>query len=75
MDITTLIKQYFNKQSADQVTIDVFDRTTIDVVYRRVIELLKGHLNIELGVLQALAYCLYEVLDNVIIHMQINTLV
>lgn len=58
MDITTLIKQYFNKQSADQVTIDVFDRTTIDVVYRRVIELLKGHLNIELGVLQALAYCL-----------------
>lgn len=47
MDITTLIKQYFNKQSADQVTIDVFDRTTIDVVYRRVIELLKGHLNIE----------------------------
>jgi anti-sigma regulatory factor (Ser/Thr protein kinase) len=68
MDITTLIKQYFNEQSADQVTIDVFDRTTIDVVYRRVIELLKGHLNIELGVLQALAYCLYEVLDNVIIH-------
>ena len=58
MDITTLIKQYFNKQSADQVTIDVFDRTTIDTVYRRVIELLKGHLNIELGVLQALAYCL-----------------
>lgn len=56
MDITTLIKQYFNEQSADQVTIDVFDRTTIDVVYRRVIELLKGHLNIELGVLQALAY-------------------
>jgi hypothetical protein len=38
MDITTLIKQYFNKQSADQVTIDIFDRTTIDVVYRRVIE-------------------------------------
>ena len=68
MDITTLIKQYFNKQSAQQVTIDVFDRTTIDAVYRRVIELLKGHFNIELGVLQALAYCLYEVLDNVIIH-------
>ena len=57
MDITTLIKQYFGQKSAQQVSIDVFDKATIDVVYRRVIELLKGHLNIELGVLQALAYC------------------
>lgn len=70
MDITTLIKQYFGQKSAQQVSIDVFDKATIDVVYRRVIELLKGHLNIELGVLQALAYCLYEVLDNVIIHAE-----
>jgi anti-sigma regulatory factor (Ser/Thr protein kinase) len=70
MDVTTLIKRYIGVETASSVSIDVFDRDTIDAVYRRVIGVLKGHLNIELGVLQALSYCFYEVLDNVLIHAE-----
>ena len=70
MDITTLIKRYIGVETASNVSIDVFDKDTIDAVYRRVIGVLKGHLNIELGVLQALSYCFYEVLDNVLIHAE-----
>ena len=50
MDVTTLIKRYIGVETASSVSIDVFDRDTIDAVYRRVIGVLKGHLNIELGV-------------------------
>ena len=70
MDVTTLIKRYIGIETASSVSIDVFDRDTIDAVYRRVIGVLKGHWNIELGVLQALSYCFYEVLDNVLIHAE-----
>lgn len=70
MEVTTLIKQYIGAEAASRVSIDVFDKDTIDAVYRRVIGVLKGHLNIELGVLQALSYCFYEVLDNVLIHAE-----
>ena len=70
MDVTTLIKRYIGVDTPSSVSIDVFDRDTIDAVYRRVIGVLKGHLNIELGVLQALSYCFYEVLDNVLIHAE-----
>ena len=51
MDVTTLIKRYIGVEAASNVSIDVFDRDTIDAVYRRVIGVLKGYLNIELGVL------------------------
>ena len=70
MEVTTLIKQYIGVEAASRVSIDVFDKETIDAVYRRVIGVLKGYLNIELGVLQALSYCFYEVLDNVLIHAE-----
>lgn len=52
MEVTTLIKQYIGVEAASRVSIDVFDKDTIDAVYRRVIGVLKGYLNIELGVLQ-----------------------
>ena len=70
MEVTTLIKQYIGVEAASRASIDVFDKDTIDAVYRRVIGVLKGYLNIELGVLQALSYCFYEVLDNVLIHAE-----
>lgn len=57
MEVTTLIKQYIGVEATSRVSIDVFDKDTIDAVYRRVIGVLKGYLNIELGVLQALSYC------------------
>lgn len=66
MDISSLIKEYFNTQEA--VTIDVFDAGSIYSVYQRVIGVLTQHIEIETTVLQALSYCFYEVLDNVLTH-------
>lgn len=67
MNVSTLIKQYFVSHS-DDVAIDVFDEKNIYAVYQRVIETLTRHINIETTLLQALNYCFYEILDNVLIH-------
>jgi hypothetical protein len=67
MNLTTLIKQYF-PLSGNDVTIDVFDEKNIYDVYQRVVGVLTQYLEIETTVLQAVSYCFYEMLDNVLIH-------
>lgn len=67
MNVSTLIRQYFASHNQD-VAIDVFDEKNIYAVYKRVIETLTLHVNIETTLLQALNYCLYEILDNVLTH-------
>lgn len=67
MNVSTLIKQYFAPHG-DDVAIDVFDEKNIYAVYQRVIETLTKHVNIETTLLQALNYCFYEILDNVLTH-------
>lgn len=66
MDIAFLLNKYFN--GATEVSIDVFDAQTLNDVYGDVINALTAHLEIEVSVLQALSYCLYEMMDNVHIH-------
>lgn len=67
MNVATLLKQYFS-DARETATIDVFDAESIYIVYQRVVAALNTYLEIELGVLQAMSYCFYEVLDNVLIH-------
>ena len=66
MNISSVIKQYFN--NALDVSIDVFDGVNIYAVYQRVIGVLTQHMDIETTMLQALSYCFYEILDNVLTH-------
>ena len=67
MNLTTLIKQYFSSKNED-LTIDVFDEKNIYDVYQRVVGVLTQYIEIETTVLQAVSYCFYEILDNVLIH-------
>ncbi len=67
MDLSSLIRQYFPTYDND-VTIDVFDEKNIYDVYHRVVSVLTQHLDIETTVLEAMSYCFYEILDNVLIH-------
>ena len=66
MDVAFLLDRYF--KGTNNVSIDVFDAQTLNAVYRDVIKTLTSHFEIEVSVLQALSYCLYEVMDNVHIH-------
>lgn len=66
MYVAFILDKYF-KGTAD-VSIDVFDAQTLNAVYRDVINAMTSHLEIEVSVLQALSYCLYEMMDNVHIH-------
>ena len=66
MDVAFLLNKYFNV--AKDVSIDVFDAQTLNNVYQDVVSALTAHLEIEVSVLQALSYCLYEMMDNVHIH-------
>lgn len=50
------------------MSIDVFDAQTLNAVYRDVVKAMTSHFDIEVSVLQALSYCLYEMMDNVHIH-------
>ena len=52
----------------DDITIDVFDEKNIYEVYQRVVGVLTQHIDIETTVLQAMSYCFYEILDNVLTH-------
>jgi anti-sigma regulatory factor (Ser/Thr protein kinase) len=67
MNLSSLIKQYFPSTS-DDITIDVFDEKNIYDVYQRVVNILTQHIEIETTVLQAMSYCFYEILDNVLTH-------
>ena len=66
MDVTFLLDRYF--KDVKNVSIDVFDAQTLNAVYRDVVNVLTAHFVIEVSVLQALSYCLYEIMDNVHIH-------
>lgn len=66
MDIAFLLDKYF--KGAEKVSIDVFDAQTLNSVYKDVINAMTSHFEIEVSVLQALSYCLYEMMDNVYIH-------
>ena len=67
MNLSTLIKQYF-PASENDVTIDVFDERNIYAVYHRVVSVLTQYIDIETTVLEAMSYCFYEILDNVLTH-------
>jgi anti-sigma regulatory factor (Ser/Thr protein kinase) len=66
MDVAFLLDKYF--KGAENVSIDVFDAQTLNTVYKDVINAMTSHFEIEVSVLQALSYCLYEMMDNVHIH-------
>ena len=66
MDIAFLLDKYF--KGAEKVSIDVFDAQTLNTVYKDVVTTMTSHFEIEVSVLQALSYCLYEMMDNVHIH-------
>lgn len=66
MDVAFLLNKYF--KGVKNVSIDVFDAQTLNSVYRDVIKAMTSHFEIEVSVLQALSYCLYEMMDNVHIH-------
>lgn len=66
MDVAFLLDKYF--KGAKNVSIDVFDAQTLNNVYKDVVGAMTSHFEIEVGVLQALSYCLYEMMDNVHIH-------
>ena len=54
--------------SDEDLTIDVFDEKNIYGVYQRVVGVLTQYIEIDTTVLQAVSYCFYEILDNVLIH-------
>ena len=66
MDVAFLLDKYF--KGTRNVSIDVFDAQSLNAVYRDVIKSMTSHFEIEVSVLQALSYCLYEIMDNVHIH-------
>ena len=60
------MSRYF--KGKENVSIDVFDAQTLNAVYKDVVKAMTSHFDIEVSVLQALSYCLYEMMDNVHIH-------
>ena len=66
MDVAFILDKFFNDMK--NVSIDVFDVQTLNTVYRDVVNAMTSHFEIEVSVLQALSYCLYEMMDNVHIH-------
>ena len=67
MNIDNLLNRYF-KDCSSLPTIEVFDNENIYDVFFDIVKTLKNSPEIELGVLQLLSYCFYEILDNVLIH-------
>lgn len=66
MDVAFLLDKYF--KGTQDVSIDVFDAQTLNSVYKDIITAMTSHFEIEVSVLQALSYCLYEMMDNIHIH-------
>lgn len=67
MNIDSLLKRYFGDSNTLPV-IEMFDSESIHAVYRDIVNTLKMQMDIELGILQMLSYCFYEILDNVLTH-------
>ena len=66
MNVDTLLHQYF--ADSDSICIEMFDEKNIQQVYRRLVEVLIHQPEVETSLLQAMSYCFYEVMDNVLIH-------
>ncbi|MBQ9554834.1 MAG: hypothetical protein IJV05_01270 [Muribaculaceae bacterium] len=66
MNINRFIDKYFNHEAS--ISIEVFDDSNIYCVYKDIVEALNFYPEIELTVLQAMSYCFYEILDNVLTH-------
>jgi anti-sigma regulatory factor (Ser/Thr protein kinase) len=66
MDVAFLLDKYFKEKK--NVSIDVFDAQTLNTVYKNIVSAMNSHFEIEVSVLQALSYCLYEMMDNIHIH-------
>ena len=60
MNVAFILEKYF--KDTNNVSIDVFDAQTLNNVYRDVVKAMTSHFEIEVSVLQALSYCLYELL-------------
>ena len=69
MNVDKLLQRYFT-DSKRQPMIEVFDHDSIYNTYRDIVQLLNGYPDIEVSVLQALSYCFYEILDNVLTHSE-----
>jgi len=66
MNVDTLLHQYF--PGGGNICIEMFDEKNIQQVYRRLVEVLIHQPEVETTLLQAMSYCFYEVMDNVLIH-------
>ena len=66
MNIDRIVNKYFKDKTLPNI--EVFDDKNIFQVYTDIVNMLKRYPDIELSVLQALSYCFYEVLDNVLTH-------
>ena len=66
MNVDTLLHQYFAESG--NICIEMFDEKSIQQVYRRLVEVLIHQPEVETSLLQAMSYCFYEVMDNVLIH-------
>lgn len=66
MNVDRLLKEYFDDGA--NTIIEVFDTDNLYSVYQDIVKSLDKIPSIELSVLQSLAYCFYELLDNVITH-------
>lgn len=71
MNVAYLLNRYFKNCGRD-VLIEVFDDKNIYSVYTDIVKGLSNNPNVELGVMQALSYCFYEILDNVLTHSEKN---
>ena len=67
MNIDGLINRYFGG-SSPLPAMEMFDSESVYAVYKDIVNMLKMQPDIELGVLQTLSYCFYEILDNVLTH-------
>lgn len=67
MNVDSLLNHYF-KDCEMSPLIEVFDNENIYNVYSDIVKSLNNYPDIELTVMQALSYCFYEVLDNVLTH-------
>lgn len=67
MNIDSLLKRYLGESGALPV-IEMFDSESIHAVYKDIVNTLKMQPDIELGILQTLSYCFYEIFDNVLTH-------
>lgn len=71
MNVDSLLNHYF-KDCEMSPLIEVFDNENIYNVYSDIVKSLNNYPDIELTVMQALSYCFYEVLDNVLTHSDKN---